>query len=116
MRAKLCLKGFTVPGRPLALRNCCRCLPDILSVTCWRSLRHPPDITLATLLELNSGQIPTPRQRDCPMVFHPNSNGHAVMMFVDWQFTARDDEYLDPAHYRYREAFIWLTQCTVICR
>jgi acetoacetate decarboxylase len=25
---------------------------------------------------------------------------------VDWQFTAQDDEYLDPARYQYREAFI----------
>jgi acetoacetate decarboxylase len=28
------------------------------------------------------------------------------MMFLDWQFTAQDDEYLDPARYQYREAFI----------
>jgi acetoacetate decarboxylase len=27
-------------------------------------------------------------------------------MFLDWQFTAQDDEYLDPARYQYREAFI----------
>jgi acetoacetate decarboxylase len=27
-------------------------------------------------------------------------------MFLDWQFTAKDDEYLDPARYQYREAFI----------
>ena len=27
-------------------------------------------------------------------------------MFVDWQFTASDDEYLDPARYQYREAFV----------
>src|SRR5258708_11685583 len=28
------------------------------------------------------------------------------MMFVDWKFTAEDDEYLEPARYQYREAFI----------
>src|SRR5258707_3630863 len=28
------------------------------------------------------------------------------MMFLDWQFTAQDDEYLEPARYQYREAFI----------
>jgi len=27
------------------------------------------------------------------------------MMFLDWQFTAQDDEYLEPARYQYREAF-----------
>src|SRR6202012_1886506 len=36
----------------------------------------------------------------------PKSNGHAVMMFLDWQFTAQGDEYLDPARYQHREAFI----------
>jgi hypothetical protein len=29
-----------------------------------------------------------------------------VLMFLDWQFTARDDEHLDPARYQYREALI----------
>src|SRR4029077_15343320 len=38
----------------------------------------------------------------------PKSNGHAVMMFLDWQFTAEDDEFLDPARYQYREAFVLL--------
>src|SRR6266850_1980534 len=27
-------------------------------------------------------------------------------MFVDWQFTGSNDEYLDPARYQYREAFV----------
>ena len=36
----------------------------------------------------------------------PKTNGHAIMLFIDWQFTAQDDEYLDPARYQYREAFI----------
>jgi hypothetical protein len=28
------------------------------------------------------------------------------MIFIDWQFTAQDDEFLDPALYQYREAFV----------
>jgi hypothetical protein len=28
------------------------------------------------------------------------------MMFLDWQFTAQNDEYLDPARYQCRQAFI----------
>ena len=36
----------------------------------------------------------------------PETNGHAALMFVDWQFTASNDEYLDPARYQYREAFV----------
>jgi Acetoacetate decarboxylase (ADC) len=38
----------------------------------------------------------------------PSTNGHPFAMFVDWQFTASDDEYLDPARYQYREAFVLL--------
>jgi hypothetical protein len=44
--------------------------------------RTDPDATAATL--------PKDLSPD------PNSNGHAVMMFLDWQFTAQDDEYLEP--------------------
>ncbi|MFP3564120.1 hypothetical protein [Paraburkholderia sp. SIMBA_030] len=28
---------------------------------------------------------------------------HAVVLFIDWQFTGEQDEYLDPARYQYRE-------------
>jgi acetoacetate decarboxylase len=36
----------------------------------------------------------------------PASPGHATALFIDWQFTAADDEMLDPARYQYREFFI----------
>ncbi len=36
----------------------------------------------------------------------PRTNGHAFALFIDWQFTASNDEYLDPARYQYREAFV----------
>ncbi|WP_168789999.1 acetoacetate decarboxylase family protein [Paraburkholderia aromaticivorans] len=36
----------------------------------------------------------------------PASPGHATALFIDWQFTAQDDELLDPARYQYREFFI----------
>ncbi len=35
-----------------------------------------------------------------------SGSGQAVLIFLDWQFTARDDEHLDPARYQYREALI----------
>jgi len=35
-------------------------------------------------------------------------DARAVLMFLDWQFTASHDELLDPARYQYREAFILL--------
>src|ERR1700741_2992714 len=36
----------------------------------------------------------------------PKTNGHACAYFIDWQFTASSDEFLDPARYQYREAFV----------
>jgi hypothetical protein len=33
------------------------------------------------------------------------SGGRAFFRFLDWQFTASDDELTDPARYQYREAF-----------
>ena len=38
----------------------------------------------------------------------PVSNGHAMMMFLDLQVTARKEEYLDPARYQYRAALVLL--------
>ncbi|MBY2919469.1 hypothetical protein [Rhizobium leguminosarum] len=46
----------------------------------------------ATTATLPSGLAPDPK-----------SIGHAVMMFLDWQFTSQDDEH---ARYQYREAFV----------
>ncbi len=87
------LKGFTVPKSPFGQAALTPPPPwhyagDVVGVEFWTD----SDATAATL--------PNGLSRD------PKSNGHAVMMFLDWQFTAQDDEYLDPARYQYREAFI----------
>src|SRR5258708_18051011 len=87
------LKGFTVPKSPFGQAALTPPPPwhyagDAVGVELWTD----PDATAATL--------PNGLSRD------PRSNGHAVMMFLDWQFTAQDDEHLDPARYQYREAFI----------
>ena len=87
------LKGFTVPKSPFGQAALTPPPPwhyagDVVGVEFWTDA----DATAATLPD---GLSPD-----------PNSNGHAVMMFLDWQFTAQDDEYLDPARYQYREALI----------
>jgi acetoacetate decarboxylase len=87
------LKGFTVPKSPFGQAALIPPPPwhyagDAVGVEFWTD----PDATAATL--------PNGLSRD------PKSNGHAVIMFLDWQFTAQDDECLDPARYQYREAFI----------
>jgi Acetoacetate decarboxylase (ADC) len=87
------LKGFTVPKTPFGQASLTPPPPwhyagDAVGVEFWTD----PSATAATL--------PTGLTQD------PKSNGHAIMMFLDWQFTAQDDEYLDPARYQYREAFV----------
>ncbi len=87
------LKGFTVPKSPFGQAALTPPPPwhyagDAVGIEFWTD----PDATAATL---PSGLCPD-----------PESNGHAVMMFLDWQFTAQDDEYLEPARYQYREAFV----------
>jgi acetoacetate decarboxylase len=34
------------------------------------------------------------------------ASGHGNALFYDWQFSGENHEYLDPAHYQYREFFI----------
>src|SRR6201994_1673405 len=87
------LKGFTVPKSPFGQAALTPPPPwhyagDVVGVEFWADA----DATAATL--------PDGLSRD------PKSNGRAVMMFLDWQFTAQDDEYLDPARYQYREASV----------
>jgi acetoacetate decarboxylase len=89
------LKGFTLPKSPFGQAALTPPPPwhyssDVVGVEFWAD----PGATAATL---PSGLAPDPK-----------SNGHAVTIFLDWQFTAQDDEYLDPARYQYREAFVLL--------
>jgi len=87
------LKGYMVPRSPLGQASIDPPPPwhysgDVLAVEFWAD-------PAATTSMLPEGLSPD-----------PSTNGHAFAMFVDWQFTASDDEYLDPARYQYREAFV----------
>ena len=87
------VKGFTVPRSPLGLAAIDPPPPwhysgDVLGAEFWAD-------SAATAALLPEGLTPD-----------PNTNGHAALMFVDWQFTASNDEYLDPARYQYRETFV----------
>ena len=87
------LKGYTVPLSPLGQANLVAAPPwhysgDVIALEFWTD----PAAANATL---PPGLTPDPA-----------SAGHVLALFVDWQFTAADDEYLDPARYQYREAFI----------
>ena len=87
------LKGFTVPKSPFGQAALTPPPPwhyagDIVGIEFWTD----PDAAAATL--------PDGLSRD------PKSNGRTVMIFADWQFTAENDEYLDPARYLCREALV----------
>ena len=87
------LKGFTLPRSPLGLAAATPAPPwhyscDIVGAEYWTD----PGATSSVL---PPGLVPD-----------PDRNGHATLMFLDWQFTAGNEELLDPARYQYREAFV----------
>jgi hypothetical protein len=89
------LKGFTAPRSPLGVAALVPPPPwhfagDVLAVEFW----NDPDVSVQILpagVELD---------RKCP--------GHSVALFADYQFTAQNDEYLDPARYQCRQFTVLL--------
>jgi hypothetical protein len=83
------LKGYTAPRSPWGTAALVPSSPwhfagDVLAVEFW----NDPDVSLHILpagVELD---------KKCP--------GHSVALFTDYQFTAENDEYLDPARYQCR--------------
>jgi Acetoacetate decarboxylase (ADC) len=88
-------KGFTGPRSPLGAAALVPSPPwhfagDVLAVEFW----NDPDLSAHTLpagVELD---------KKCP--------GHSVALFTDYQFTAENSEYLDPARYQCRAFTILL--------
>ena len=86
------LKGFSVPltpqGRsPLATQPPWHYSSDCIAIEYWADPQ-----AIAALLP--PGLTPDPK-----------SAGRSFFWFLDWQFTASNDEVTDPARYQYREAF-----------
>src|SRR5258706_15336909 len=89
------LKGFTAPRSPLGAAALVPSPPwhfagDVLAVEFW----NDPDVSvdiLPTGVELD---------KKCP--------GHSVALFTDYQFTAQNNEYLDPARYQSRGVSVLL--------
>jgi hypothetical protein len=83
------LKGFTGPRSPLGAAALVPPPPwhfagDVLAVEFW----NDPDVSAQLL--------PTGVELD------KTSPGHSVALFTDYQFTAQNDEHLDPARYQCR--------------
>lgn len=87
------LKGYTLPLSPEGEANIVPTPPwhysgDVLAIEFWTD----PQAAAACL-------PPGLKADQC-------ADGHALGLFVDWQFTAQDDEFLDPAKYQYREFYV----------
>jgi hypothetical protein len=83
------LKGFALPRSPLGTTALVPPPPwhfagDVLAVEFW----NDPDVSVQIL--------PTGVELD------KKNPGHSVALFTDYQFTAQNDEYLDPARYQCR--------------
>ncbi|MBB3178764.1 acetoacetate decarboxylase family protein [Variovorax sp. Sphag1AA] len=83
-------KGFAVPRSPLGRAAINPPPPwhyssEVIGVDFWAD-------PVATAALLPEGLSPDPA-----------TNGHARVLFSDSQFTAQDDEFLDPARYQFRE-------------
>jgi acetoacetate decarboxylase len=87
------LKGYTVPLSPRGIANLATKPPwhyagSIVGAEFWTD----PAAAAATLPE---GLTPD-----------PDTNGHGVALFIDWQYNGSRDEYLDPVRSQYHEFFV----------
>jgi acetoacetate decarboxylase len=87
------LKGFTVPLTPQGISALAGPPPWHYSSDCLVVEYWTDPTAVAALLAPG-------------LTADPKSNGRAFFWFLDWQFTASDDELTDPARYQYREAFV----------
>jgi acetoacetate decarboxylase len=89
------LKGYTVPRTPLGTAALTPPPPwhfagDVLAVEFW----NDPDVAADCL--------------PCGIALDASRAGRSVALFVDSQFTAQDNEHLDPARYQCREFIVLL--------
>ncbi|MET7466945.1 acetoacetate decarboxylase family protein [Nonomuraea sp. NPDC005501] len=87
------LHGFTLPLSPRGEANLVPAPPwhyagDVIGVEFWTS----PEAAAATL---PPGLTPD-----------PSASGHGTAMFIDWQFSADGQDYLDPVRSQYREFMV----------
>ncbi|MGH8793793.1 MAG: acetoacetate decarboxylase family protein, partial [Stackebrandtia sp.] len=89
------LQGYTVPLTPLGQANLASAPPwhyagELLGVEFWAT-PQAAEATLPEGLSLDS-----------------DSPGRGVALFVDWQFSGENQEYLDPMRSQYREFMVLL--------
>jgi Acetoacetate decarboxylase (ADC) len=89
------LKGYSVPLSPLGQANLAPPPP-------WH---YSSDVVAAEFwVNRDAAQAVLPPK----VTIDGAGESRAVIMFLDWQYTASNEEMLDPARYQYRECFILL--------
>jgi hypothetical protein len=89
------LQGYTVPLSPLGKAAL---TPD----PPWHYAGH------VLAVEFRANPIAVARLLPPGLSPDPGTPGHGTAFFIDWQFTAQEDEHLDPARYQFREASVLL--------
>ena len=94
------LKGYTPPLSTRGQANVAPVPPwhysgDLIAIEFWSDQ------------ELSAASLPPGLKPD------QAANGHALALFADWQFTAQNNEFLDPERYQFRE-FILLVDATYL--
>ncbi|WP_030486829.1 acetoacetate decarboxylase family protein [Micromonospora chokoriensis] len=89
------MQGYTYPLSPRGVANLAPA---------------PPWHYAGTAIGVEFFTDPAAAQATLPegLTLDPESPGRGLAMFVDWQYTASGQEYLDPARSQYREFFVTL--------
>ncbi len=87
------LKGYTVPLSPRGIANLATKPP-------W----HYAGVVIATEFWTDSAAADATLPEG--LTPDPETAGHGVAMFIDWQYTGSHEEYLDPVRSQYHEFFV----------
>jgi acetoacetate decarboxylase len=87
------LKGYTLPLSPRGVANLAGKPP-------WNYVGDAVGAEFWTSADAAAASLPTGLDPD------PTSNGHGYAVFIDWQFAATPDDYLDPPFSLYSEFLI----------
>lgn len=89
------LKGYTYPLSARGVANLAPTPP-------WHYVGDVVGVEFWTTPEAAAASLPTGIDPD------PTNSGHGYALFIDWQFSAGDDEYLDPVRSQYSEFLVLL--------
>ncbi len=89
------MKGYTVPLSPRGIANLAPAPP-------WHYAGTAVGVEFFTDPQAAAATLPE------GLTLDPDSAGRGVALFIDWQYSSTNLEYLEPARAQYREFFITL--------